>query len=337
MLFLAGFFALLIISCNNSGEKAENGATGKKNTDTEPAEKTEVYSNEKYAFKAGVPAGMQILESKIGNRTPVINFYRSDSLVQPPLDIHEPPYISFISVLPDGYGTEPPSGKRVALADTSLLQNTETKFNAEKSYAYLLKDGTPWAYELRPDSLPDSWSKYGMIFAQIRHSELETKCLDKESGKEIPMKECDPMEGDRFIRSAQIDSQSRSEIRALLKSIQTGDHLRFKKALTELIKADQPLPNRDIESPLTVKGSAKGYWYFEGDFPVRLTDKDGNVLADTFATAQENWMSKGWVPFEATIEYESPGDERGFLILQRANPSGLPENAREMRIPVIFK
>lgn len=337
MLFLAGFFALLIISCSKSGEKAENGATGQKNTDTELTKKTDVYSNEKYAIKAGVPAGMQILESKIANRTPVINFYRSDSLVQPPLDIHEPPYISFVSVLPDGFGTEPPSGKKIALADTTLLQNTRTWFNTEKSYAYLLNDGTPWAYELRPDSLPDSWSEYGMIFAQIRHSELETQCLDKKSGKAISMKKCDPLAGDRFIRSAHIDSESRSQIRALLESIQIGDHLRFEKALSELIKAEQPLPNMDIESPLTVKGSAKGYWYFEGDFPVRLTDKDGKVLADTFATAQENWMSEGWVPFETSIIFDSPGDERGYLILQRANPSGLPENAREMRIPVIFK
>lgn len=104
----------------------------------------------------------------------------------------------------------------------------------------------------------------------------------------------------------------------------------------DLIWVEEPLPNEAIESPLTVAGQARGYWYFEASFPVVLEDADGNVLTETFIQADGEWMTEEFVPFERTITFDNPETETGTLILHRDNPSGLPENDDQLRIPVTF-
>jgi len=104
----------------------------------------------------------------------------------------------------------------------------------------------------------------------------------------------------------------------------------------ELIQVESPSANEEISSPLDVTGEARGPWYFEATFPIRLLDGNGNEIATGFATAQGDWMTEDFVPFDATLEFEIPNTNTGTLVLERANPSGLPENAQELRIPVTF-
>ena len=106
---------------------------------------------------------------------------------------------------------------------------------------------------------------------------------------------------------------------------------------SELIRLDTPQPNETITSPLTVKGEARGYWFFEADFPVKLLNAKGEVIAIAIAQAKSDWMTEDFVPFEATLEFQSPGSEKGTLVLEKDNPSDLPENADELIIPVIFE
>lgn len=106
--------------------------------------------------------------------------------------------------------------------------------------------------------------------------------------------------------------------------------------LDNLIRVTQPTPNSEVSSPLAIEGSARGYWYFEADFPVRLEDYRGNVLARGVASAQGKWMTEDFVPFTAELRFDAPDDERGYLVFERANPSGLPENDRAFRLPVLF-
>jgi hypothetical protein len=47
-------------------------------------------------------------------------------------------------------------------------------------------------------------------------------------------------------------------------------------------------------------------------------------------------MTEDFVPFEATIKFEKPDTETGFLVLERDNPSGLPEYDDELIIAVRF-
>lgn len=116
----------------------------------------------------------------------------------------------------------------------------------------------------------------------------------------------------------------------------------------DLIRLDTPRPNQVINSPLTIKGEARGTWYFEASFPVVLTDWDGLIIAQGIATAKSNpaspdgvnWMTTEFVPFEATLNFtvdKNAYSNRGSLILRKDNPSGLPEHDDVLEIPVVFE
>lgn len=123
---------------------------------------------------------------------------------------------------------------------------------------------------------------------------------------------------------------------------ETSDGRRFTRELNEsdlkrdLIIVNSPQRLATVTSPLTIRGEARGTWYFEGDFPVRIEDANGNVLGQHYATAQGEWMTEGFVPFESELSFMAPRTDTGTLILEKDNPSGLPEHADELRIPVRF-
>ncbi len=106
----------------------------------------------------------------------------------------------------------------------------------------------------------------------------------------------------------------------------------------ELIRVTTPKSGDEITSPLVIKGEAVGPWFFEASFPIILTDWDGRIIAEHFATAQGSWMTTDFVPFEATIEFERPEyGERGTLILQKDNPSDLRELDDAHEITIFYK
>ncbi len=93
-----------------------------------------------------------------------------------------------------------------------------------------------------------------------------------------------------------------------------------------------------VSSPMNVKGRARGYWFFEGSFPVYVLDWDGRIIAQTIAKAQGEWMTEDYVPFEANIIFDIPSyGDRGAIILKRDNPSGLPESDGAVEFPIIFR
>lgn len=104
----------------------------------------------------------------------------------------------------------------------------------------------------------------------------------------------------------------------------------------DLIRISVPRPNTPIKSPLLIQGEARGYWYFEASFPIKLFDTNGKLLGTALAQAKSDWMTENFVPFEALLEFEAPTTNKGNLILEKDNPSGLPENADELRVPVNF-
>ncbi|MEX0877289.1 MAG: Gmad2 immunoglobulin-like domain-containing protein [Candidatus Spechtbacterales bacterium] len=105
---------------------------------------------------------------------------------------------------------------------------------------------------------------------------------------------------------------------------------------TDLIRIDNPRPNQIISSPIMVSGQARGYWFFEASFPVRLYDANNVEIALGIAQAQSEWMTEDFVPFKTTLEFEKPTTPTGTLVLERDNPSGLPENDDALMIPVKF-
>lgn len=116
----------------------------------------------------------------------------------------------------------------------------------------------------------------------------------------------------------------------------------YVNATDDLIRGISVSAGDRVSSPLTVTGEARGFWFFEASFPVVLVDWDGRIIAEHYATAEGEWMTEEFVPFSFTLEFDTPPGpggpiNRGALILQRDNPSGLPENDAAVEIPIIFE
>ena len=111
----------------------------------------------------------------------------------------------------------------------------------------------------------------------------------------------------------------------------------LQKPVSELIKVQSPIAGETIQSPFKVTGDAVGFWYFEADFPVRLYDENDSLLATAIATAQGEWMTENFVPFEAELVFKVPaGSKTGKLVFERSNPSDMREHDRSLTIPVKF-
>lgn len=118
------------------------------------------------------------------------------------------------------------------------------------------------------------------------------------------------------------------------------------------IQVDEPVVGAVVTSPLKVSGEAPGTWYFEATFPIVVVNWDGLIIGEGFAQAQSDWMTSEYVPFVGRVEFgeilpltkgEPEGVagspdfmKKGFLILQRDNPSDLPANDDAVEMPIRF-
>ncbi len=105
-------------------------------------------------------------------------------------------------------------------------------------------------------------------------------------------------------------------------------------ATSDLIEVELPFPGAVTGKEFGVLGKARGYWYFEGSFPIELLDKDGKLLATSIATAQTDWMTTEFVPFKAEIKAPIDYIDPATLVLHKDNPSGLPENDASISFPI---
>lgn len=108
------------------------------------------------------------------------------------------------------------------------------------------------------------------------------------------------------------------------------------KSKEDLIVLNKPKPNSRISSPIKLEGKARGGWYFEASFPIKIVDEQENLLGENSAQAQGEWMTEKFVPFQSEISFDKPNTKEGKIILEKANPSGLEKNADELRIPIKF-
>ncbi len=106
--------------------------------------------------------------------------------------------------------------------------------------------------------------------------------------------------------------------------------------MSDLIQVTEPSVNATVTSPLTVTGNARGSWYFEASFPITVLDANGKKIGQGAAQALDEWMTIDLVPFSANITFTPSSTGTGTLLLENDNPSGLPENAKELRIPIVF-
>lgn len=107
-------------------------------------------------------------------------------------------------------------------------------------------------------------------------------------------------------------------------------------SFADMIRVESVTSGQAIKSPITITGKAVGNWYFEASFPVELLDGNGKSIMIVPAQAQGDWMTSNFVPFSVTLSFSKPTTATGTIVFKNDNPSGLPENAKEVRIPIRF-
>jgi hypothetical protein len=295
------------------------------------------YSNDEFNFKLNYPRNWKISENKSDSITPIINLYqeRNQSL-EFPLSIHTMAEVSHLSFYPKGLGTEFPMGTTLPLNRFIYELPVFFTLNKEESVLFLLATSQVYGYFLKPANPPPGWSEDGFIFAQIAVDGFSLACFDHETGAEKSPQECDPLMGDRLDKYGELRESAKNELFKILSSLaffSEGDQY---TATENLIEIEEPTTGTEIFSPVTIKGEARGKWYFEGDFPVKVLNYDYQTIATGIAKAEGAWMTEDFVPFEVIINYKRPYLEDGYILLSRSNASGLPEHDQWVIIPVNF-
>jgi hypothetical protein len=119
--------------------------------------------------------------------------------------------------------------------------------------------------------------------------------------------------------------------------VESGVGITYKNASADKIKVTTPKPGDVVGKSFTIKGEARGGWYFEASFPVEVRDSKGNVLAQTPAQAEGEWMTSNFVPFSVNITIPSTYTGPATVILRKDNPSGLPQNEASASYPITIE
>ena len=110
----------------------------------------------------------------------------------------------------------------------------------------------------------------------------------------------------------------------------------YDNASPDRIQVTAPSPGATAGSTFAVTGQARGYWYFEASFPYEVQDANGVKIAGGPVQASSEWMTTEFVPFALQISVPNYKG-KATLILRNDNPSGLPENAASVSIPIVIQ
>lgn len=92
-----------------------------------------------------------------------------------------------------------------------------------------------------------------------------------------------------------------------------------------------------IDIGYKVKGEVWGTWFFEGSFPVKVLNINGEVVNSLLAIASEDWMTDERVPFSILIDFPLEKESTFVLQFEKSNPSDLDENSDFARVAVTIR
>lgn len=116
----------------------------------------------------------------------------------------------------------------------------------------------------------------------------------------------------------------------------TASSIAYSKATADLITVTSPLPGSTVSKEFKIMGSARGLWYFEASFPVKVIGKNGEILAQLPASAKGEWMTEDLVPFLAEVKIPGTYEGPATIILSKDNPSGLPEHDASISFKLVI-
>ena len=103
------------------------------------------------------------------------------------------------------------------------------------------------------------------------------------------------------------------------------------KTSNKFLEIISPLPYQGIKSPIEVTGKSN---FNEANTRIRIKDKNGKILADTFSTAQ-GWIDRLY-PFSSDVFYQQPSSKEGIIeIFEESAKDG--SEIKKIIIPVFFE
>lgn len=108
----------------------------------------------------------------------------------------------------------------------------------------------------------------------------------------------------------------------------------YHNASSDLIQVELPFPNAVVGKEFSAIGKARGTWYFEASFPVRVLDKDGTQIAVGLAApVNGEWMTTEFVDFKADLVVPDSYIGPATLVLEKDNPSGEADKDASVSFP----
>ena len=116
---------------------------------------------------------------------------------------------------------------------------------------------------------------------------------------------------------------------------QQGQPTYFQSTPNDIV-VSLPFPGAVTGKEFSVRGKARGYWFFEASFPIAVYDDKGNELALGLATpepAGTEWMTTEFINFKADLKVPDTYTGPAVLLLKKDNASGLPEHDASVSFP----
>jgi hypothetical protein len=111
----------------------------------------------------------------------------------------------------------------------------------------------------------------------------------------------------------------------------------YTNSSADLVVVELPFPGAVVGKDFSVIGKARGTWFFEASFPLLLLDKDGAVLAQSYAMTADEWMTTEFVNFKGDFKVPEYYIGPATLILSKDNPAGEPRFDASLSFPIIVE
>ncbi len=111
----------------------------------------------------------------------------------------------------------------------------------------------------------------------------------------------------------------------------------YTNASADNIRVALPSPGAVTGRTFVVVGEARGTWYFEASFPIKVIGANGETLTTAIAQAGSEWMTRDFVPFTAPVTIPESYSGPATLVLMKDNPSGEPIHDASFSFPITIE
>ena len=120
-------------------------------------------------------------------------------------------------------------------------------------------------------------------------------------------------------------------------AVPPGPQATYANATKNDIESYLPFPGAVTDKAFTMKGQARGTWYFEGSFPAAVLGQDGSVIWSGPVQADGEWMTEEFVPFTGQVSVPKEYTGPATVVMKKDNPSGEPANDASLSFPITIQ